>query len=225
MYEINDLTKRPPDRLVQELSRFGVAVIADSMGRYGAMKPYIRPIVRGLRLAGPAFTVQTYRSDNLMLHVALEMASPGDILVTDCGEVENSGLWGGLMTTMALIREIGGLVIDGAIRDSAELIEKNFPVFSKSISPLGGFKENPGSVNIPISCGGLCVCPGDIVIGDDDGVAVVPLEKAEEILAACKATLEKERQIEKAMSEGESLFNLLKLDGKLENLGLKIPKI
>lgn len=223
MYTINRLKARPPKELVKELSEFGVALIADSMGRYGAMKPYIRPVARGMKLAGPAFTVQTYRSDNLMLHAALELAEEGDVLVVDAGEVTNAGLWGGLMTTMALKKKLGGIITDGAIRDSQEIIESGFPVFSKSISPLGGFKEAPGSVNISISCGGVAVNPGDIVIGDDDGVVVIPMDKAAEVLELCKTTAAKEAAIIKGMNEGKTLFELFNLNKKLEILNMKLP--
>lgn len=224
MYEINKLVDRPSKDIINKLSEFGVAVIADSMGRYGAMEHYIRPVARGIRMSGPALTVQTYRSDNLLLHVGLHLAEEGDILVVNAGEVTNAGLWGGLMTTMALHKKLGGIVTDGAIRDSEEIIEKNFPAFSKSICPLGGFKDEPGSVNVPISCGGVVVNPGDIIIGDDDGIAVIPKEKAAEVLELCKNTLDKEQRIEKAMGEGKTLFELLGLYEKLDKLGMKLPK-
>jgi 4-hydroxy-4-methyl-2-oxoglutarate aldolase len=223
MYKINGLKERPSKEIIKELSAFGTAMIADSMGRYGAMKPYIRPVVGKTKLAGPAFTVQTYRSDNLMLHVALELAEEGDVLVVDAGEVINAGLWGGLMTTMALKKKLGGVVTDGAIRDSQEIIESGLPVFSKSISPLGGFKESPGSVNIQISCGGVVVNPGDIIIGDDDGVAVIPINKATEVLELCKKTDARETLFRKGMNEGKSLFELLNLKKKLENINIKLP--
>lgn len=224
MYVINGLEKRVSNNLIDKFSKFGVAMIADSMGRYGAMKPYIRPLERGMRIAGSALTVQTYRSDNLMLHIGLEIAEEGDVLVVDSGEIENAGLWGGLMTKMALFKKLGGIVTDGAVRDSQEIIESGFPVFSKSISPLGGFKESPGSVNVAISCGGVVVNPGDIIIGDDDGVAVIPYEKAEYVLEQCKKTEEKEAMIVEGMKAGKTLFELLNLPGKLKNIGMKLPE-
>jgi len=223
MYEINKLVDRPSKDIISQLSKFGVAMIADSMGRYGAMKPYIRPVASGMRIAGPAFTVQTYRSDNLMIHIALELAQEGDILIVDSGEVTNAGLWGELMTTMALKKKLGGIVTDGAIRDSEEIIGSKFPVFSKSISPLGGFKESLGSVNVPISCGGVVVDPGDIIIGDDDGVAVIPKNKAEEILKTCEETLKKEQLVIEGIENGRTLFELLGLPEKLQKLNIKLP--
>lgn len=224
MKNICSLKNRPAPWLVQALSQYGTAMIADSMGRYGAMMPYIRPLHRGTRIAGPAVTVQTYRSDNLMLHVGLELAEAGDILVANTGEVENAGLWGDLMTRMALQKRLGGLVTDGAVRDSEQLCQSGFGVFSKSICPMGGFKQSAGSVNGSISCGGAAVNPGDIIIGDDDGVVVVPLERAEEVLAVCKRTEAKEAAIICGMEEGKSLFELLDLLQVLESLGLELPK-
>jgi 4-hydroxy-4-methyl-2-oxoglutarate aldolase len=177
-----------------------------------------------MRLAGPALTVQTYRADNLMLHVALELANPGDILVVDACGFPDTGLWGDLMTQMAKKKEIGGIVIDGGVRDSQAIIESGFPVFARAISPMGGFKVSPGSVNIPIACAGISVNPGDVVVGDADGVVIVPRDSARAILAAARKTAEKEYEIAKRIQEGEQLFNILKLDDNLERLGLSLPK-
>lgn len=224
MYTINKSNRKASQELIDEFSKFGVALIADSMGRYGAMKPYIKPIAYGRKMKGRAVTVQTYRSDNLMLHVALGMAQEGDVLVVDAGEVTNAGLWGDLMTQMACIKKIGGIVTDGAVRDREELIESGLPVYCKSISPLGGFKSVGGSVNTEISCGGVVVSPGDIIIGDDDGVAVIPLEEAGEILEACKKNQAKEDEISEKMKQGITLFELLGLQEQINKLGLVIPE-
>lgn len=223
MRKINILKNRPAPQLVEELSQYGTAMIADSMGRYGAMMPYIRPLHRGTRIAGPAVTVQTYRSDNLMLHVGLEIAEAGDVLVANAGEVENAGLWGDLMTHMALGKHLGGLVTDGAVRDSEQLCRSGFGIYAKSICPMGGFKQSVGAVNIPISCGGVAVNPGDIIIGDDDGIVVVPLERAKEVLAVCEKTVLKEASIIRGMEEGKTLFELLELPRVLLELGLELP--
>lgn len=222
MYQLNPLSLRPDPALLKAFSAFGVAQIADSMGRYGAMRPEIRPLACGTRLCGPALTVQTFRCDNLMLHAALEMAQAGDVLVCDAGAAPGGG-WGGLMTAMAQKKGLGGIVTDGAVRDSAELFQSGFPVYSALISPLGTFKESPGSVNVPISCGGVVVRPGDIIVGDDDGIAVVPLSRAVEILEKCRATLKKEQEILAGIQSGKSLFSLLDLREKLAALGLEVP--
>lgn len=223
MNNIFRLEDRPDSELVEALSKFGTAMIADSMGRYGAMLSYIRPLHRGTHIAGPAVTVQTYRSDNLMLHVGLELAEVGDVLVVNAGEVENAGIWGDLMTRMALKKKLGGLILDGAVRDTEQLCESGFGVFSKSISPMGGFKQSAGSVNMPIACGGMTVNPGDIVIGDDDGVVVIAKDRARDVLAACEKTEEKEAAIIRGMEQGKTLFELLDLPKAMAALGLELP--
>jgi len=223
MNAIRRLEKRPDPALVRELAGFGVAMIADSMGRFGAMKPYIKPLAPGQRMAGPALTVQAYRSDNLMIHVALELAEAGDVLVVDAGGVENAGGWGGLMGTMAKIKGLGGIVTDGAVRDREELAELGVPVYSRSVSPLGCFKNDLGSVGVRIACGGVPVGPGDVVVGDGDGVAVVPLGQAEAVLEACRKTQAKEDAIRAGMAEGRTLFSLLGLDKQLAAMGVELP--
>ncbi len=173
-----------------------------------------------MRLCGPALTVQTYRADNLAIHVALDMARPGDVLVIDAGGITDTGLWGGIMNHMAQLKKLGGTILDGGVRDSQELAGSGFPVFSRAVSPQGGFKASPGSINIPISCGGVPVLPGDLVAGDADGVVVVPSAKTEEILKKTLAVVEKEKELRKRMDNGEILFSLLKLDGIPEKLGM-----
>jgi 4-hydroxy-4-methyl-2-oxoglutarate aldolase len=223
MAQILALKKRPDPALIKEFSTFGVALITDAMDRYGAMLG-ILPVVRGMKIAGPAITVQTYRADNLMVHVGLHLAQAGDILVVDAGGITNTGVWGGHMTDMALIKKLGGIVVDGAIRDSAEMITKGFSAFCKTVSPMGGHKDDPGSVNIAIGCGNVVVNAGDIIIGDDDGVAVIPQDRIDEVMARCRKIKENEIKQEKAMSEGKELFDLIGLPKQLEALGLKLPE-
>lgn len=222
MYQILPLNKRPDPALIKEFTTFGTALITDAMGRYGAMNA-ILPIGRGMPLAGPAITVQTYRSDNLMVHVGLELAQAGDILVVDAGSVTNTGVWGGHMTDMAIIKKLGGIVVDGAIRDSAEMITKGFPAYCKNVCPMGGHKDDPGSVNVPIACGNVTVRPGDIIIGDDDGVAVIPGDKVDEVMATCRRIKAKEVETEKALEAGKTLFELIGMPKQLEALGLRLP--
>lgn len=223
MSEILALKKRPDPRLVKEFQTFGTALISDAMGRYGAMRG-ILPLVRGMKIGGPAVTVQTYRCDNLMVHVGLELAQEGDILVVDAGGIDYTGVWGGHMTDMAIAKKLGGIVVDGAVRDSAEMIEKGFPAFSVGICPLGGHKDDPGSVNVGISCGNVRVNPGDVIIGDDDGVVVIPQEKVDTVMAACRRIKEKEIVTEKAMAEGKKLYDLIGMPKQLEAIGLKLPE-
>ena len=223
MSEIRALKTRPDPKVIDEFGTFGTALISDAMGRYGAMRG-ILPLTRGMKVGGPALTIQTYRCDNLMVHVGLQMAEEGDVLVVDAGGIDYTGVWGGHMTDMALIKKLGGIVVDGAVRDSTEMIEKGFPAFSKGVCPLGGHKDDPGSVGVGIACGNVRVNPGDIVIGDDDGVVVIPQEEIDVILDKCRKIKAKEVVTEKAMLEGKTLYDLIGMPKQLEALGLKLPE-
>lgn len=177
-----------------------------------------------MRICGPALTVQTYRADNLVIHVALNLARPGDVLVIDAGGICDTGLWGGLMNQMARQKKLGGIVLDGGVRDCQELVASNFPVFARAISPQGGFKASPGSVNVPISCGNVPVLPGDLIVGDADGVVVIPFEKMEEILGKSLDVVRKEKELRERMENGETLYDLLNLSGIPENLGMIVSR-
>lgn len=215
---------RPDPEVIKGLGEFSVSLISDTLGRYGCLYSVIKPLSSAMRLAGPALTVQTYRADNLMLHVAIELANPGDILVVDACGFPDTALWGDLMTQMAKKKGIGGIVVDGGVRDNQAIIESGFPVFARAISPMAGFKASPGSVNVPIACAGVSVNPGDVVVGDADGVVIVPRDSARAVLAAARKTAEKEYEIAKRIQEGETLFEIFKLDENLERLGLSLPK-
>lgn len=211
MFVINPCCDPVPSDILEGFRGIGVANIGDARGRFGCMSFKMKPVTPNMRLLGSALTVQTYRADNLTLHVALNMARPGDVLVVDAGSIPDTGLWGGLMTRMAMQKKLGGIVLDGAIRDWQDLAALGFPVFSSAVSPQGGFKVSPGSINIPVSCGGVSVAPGDLVAGDADGVVVVPASRAGEILTKARAVQKKEEELEKRIMNGEALFDLLKL--------------
>lgn len=169
---------RPQRAHVEALARFSVALIGDGLGRRAIMDAGIKPLAPTMRLAGPAVTVEVHAGDNLMIHAALKLASAGDVLVINGRGDLSHGIWGGLVTTMALRLGLAGVVVDGAVRDSDELVASGFPVFSRGINPTGGTKDGLGQVNMPISCGGVPVMPGDVVIGDADGIVVVPAPEA-----------------------------------------------
>ncbi|MDR3332331.1 MAG: 4-carboxy-4-hydroxy-2-oxoadipate aldolase/oxaloacetate decarboxylase [Synergistaceae bacterium] len=221
MYRVNGRVSIVPGDVMERLGALSVPVIGDAMGRYGCMNYQIKPLSDAFKVAGPALTVQTYRADNLMIHAALEMAHEGDILVVDACGFCDTGLWGSLMTRMAIARKLGGIVLDGAARDKLEVIELGFPVFCRGVSPMGGFKDSPGSVNVPVSCGGVPVSPGDVIVGDADGVVVVPSGRALEIAESARRTSDKEISFQKGIAEGKSLFDLLNLGESLEKLGIK----
>ena len=221
MFVVNPCCDVIPKEIIESYRNIPVANIGDARGRFGCMSWMIKPMNPDMRLCGPALTVQTYRADNLAIHVALEMARPGDVLVIDAGGIYDTGLWGGLMNQMARQKKLGGVILDGGVRDCQELAASPLPVFARSVSPQGGFKASPGSVNVPVSCGNVPVLPGDLVVGDADGIVVIPSGKAEEILEKSRAVVNKEREIRERIEKGETLYNLLKLDGVPESVGMK----
>ncbi len=186
-----------PPRTARELvKRFRGAAspnLADVMGRFHFMDPGIQPRT-GLPLSGVAVTVNSRPGDNLMVHKALEMAEPGDIIVVNTNGNTTSAVFGELMCRTAVAAKLGGIVIDGAIRDVEGMAELGFPAFSRSVTPGGGDKDGPGEINVPIACGNTVVMPGDVVVGDSDGVVVVPRLDAAEVLEAVEALVEREKK-------------------------------
>jgi regulator of RNase E activity RraA len=163
------------------------------MGRFNFMDPAIASRT-GLALHGLAVTIRCRPGDNLMVHKALEIALPGDVLVVDtCGNTGNA-VFGELMGRVVVARKLGGIVVDGAIRDVAGLRTLGLPAFSRTVSPGACDKDGPGEINLPVSCGGVAVMPGDVIVGDADGVAVVPQAVAEEVWEGVKALVERERK-------------------------------
>ncbi len=181
----------PPETLTRWES-IPPAIVSDCMNREQVMAGAIKPVQEGTRLAGQARTVACMVGDNSALHVALSVVEPGQVLVVDAGGYGDTALWGGLMTRTALERGIGGLVIDGAVRDVAEIREFGFNVFARAIVPAGPHKGFGGTIDGAISCGGCPVRPGDLIIGDDDGVCVVPLERQAGLLEAAAAKIASE---------------------------------
>jgi len=189
---ILDIPKRPDPKLVAEFARMVTPHLSDSMERLYAGGPQLRPMYKGPTLAGPAFTVKTAPGDNLLVHKALDTARPGDVIVVDAGGFADHAIIGELMAARAKQRGIAGLVIWGAIRDSAELGAGSYPVFACAVTHRGPYKNGPGEINVPVTMGGMPVSPGDIIVGDADGLIAVPQEMAEKVLASAKAILEKE---------------------------------
>jgi regulator of RNase E activity RraA len=175
------------------------------MNRAQAMSAAIKPVRPGTRLTGQARTVACMVGDNSAIHAAVRLLEPGDVVVIDGGGYRDTALWGGLLTQSALARGAAGVVVDGAVRDVAELRTNGFPCFAAAMVPAGPHKGFGGTIDGVISCAGCTVVPGDIVLGDDDGVAVVPLSQAEAILASCRAKLAQEEQALARLRAGESL--------------------
>jgi RraA family protein len=197
-FRILPIAKRPDKKLLAELAKMVTPHLSDSMERLYAGGAQLRPMHDGTKLCGPAFTVRTSPGDNLLVHKAIDIAEPGDVIVVDAGGVNDNAIIGELMSARAEQRGVGGMVIWGAIRDSAELRQGSFPVYAAGVTHRGPYKNGPGEINVAISIGGMTVNPGDVIVGDSDGLVAIPQDQAEAILASAKAILAKE---EKSMKE------------------------
>jgi 4-hydroxy-4-methyl-2-oxoglutarate aldolase len=212
--------ERPPKELIDQFRRIGSATIHEASGKKGAVDFSIKPITRGVRICGPAFTVQCHPLDNLMLHKALEKAQPGDVLVATVGGHYEGGYFGGLMATSAVARNLGGLAIDGCIRDSEEIIRMGFPIFCRGFSIRGTTKQVLGLINHPVLFGGVLVNPGDLIVGDDDGMVVVSRDECKAVLDKSLQRVEAEKRKSAQLKAGTSSVELNKLNKVFEWLGL-----
>jgi regulator of RNase E activity RraA len=199
---VHTRVERPPRHLVEPFREFATCNVCDALGRFGAMHYTIKPVVPGWRVAGPAITVRTRPCDNLVIYKALELAQPGDVLVITNHEYETNATWGDLTSMIGKARGLAGMVTDGLVRDIAGLREVGLPVFARGLTPNSPLKDGPGEVNVPVSCGGVIVNPGDIIVGDEDGVVVVPREDAELVIARTRAIVAKEEKTVKEIQSG-----------------------
>lgn len=205
--------------LLAQIGQYDAATLHEAMGRQGAMDCSIKPIQPGMKICGRALTVKTHLGDNLMLHRVLEMAGPGDVIVADTGMCTEAASWGDLMSAQAMVNGVAGLILNGSIRDLAQIREMGFPVFGAGVSMKGLMKDSMGTVNHPICCGGVTVRPGDILVADDDGVVVIPLEQAQEALEGARQRQEREEEMLARIRSGERMYDMMGFERIFKQLG------
>lgn len=193
-----------PKKQVEAFAKLPVANVSDSMSRMMAAGPRLRPMHASGGMAGVALTVLSRPGDNLMLHKAIDMAVPGDVIVVDAGGDLTNALMGELMLAYAVKKGVAGFVLNGAIRDVNAFVETNLPTFAAGVTHRGPYKDGPGEINVPISLDGMVIAPGDIVIGDADGVLAIPQADAEEVLRKTEAKQDAETRQMKAIAEGKN---------------------
>ena len=220
-FRILNRTEVAPKALVEAFAKLPVANVSDSMSRMTAAGARIRPMHGSGGMAGVALTVKARPGDNLMLHKALDMAQAGDVIVVDAGGDTTNALFGEMMLAYAIKRGVAGLVFNGAIRDADAIREINHPVFAAGVTHRGPYKDGPGEINVPVSIDGMVVHPGDIVIGDGDGVLCIGIAEAEEVLGKAQAKLDAETRQLQAIAEGTNDRSWV--DAALKKLGCAFP--
>jgi regulator of RNase E activity RraA len=212
--EINRVKKE----IIKEFKKLPTTIISDAMNRTNVMKALIKPLIENIHIAGSAITVKCIVGDNIMTHQALYLAKPGDVLVIDARGYVDTSIWGGIQTEVAKKLGIAGVVIDGSIRDVLTVRRLKYPIFCCGVVSAGPHKGFGDSINVPIQCGGVPVNPGDIVVGDDDGVVVVPRKNAEEVLKRARERLKMEKEWMKKINKGETTLKAIGLDKKIEQM-------
>jgi 4-hydroxy-4-methyl-2-oxoglutarate aldolase len=207
--------------IVRALDDLGVATVHEAQGRSGLMRPYMRPIYPSAKVGGSAITISCQAGDNLMIHAAMELCQPGDVLVVTTTSESTDGMFGELLAVSARAHGVVGLVIEAGVRDVADLTAMNFPVWAKAIHAQGTVKATAGSINVPVACAGAMVQPGDVMVGDVDGIVVVPRQQAAEVARLGAERLAKERKTRERLRSGELGLDFYGLRAKLTELGVR----
>ncbi len=200
---VHTRVERPAPHLVAPFKEFVTCNVGDVLGRFAAMHYAIKPLVPGWKVVGTAITVRSRPCDNLLIYKAIELSQPGDVIVIANYEYDTNATWGDLTSAMAKAKGVAGMVTDGLARDIAGLRQVGLPVFARGLTPNSPQKDGPGEINVPVSCGGVIVNPGDIILGDEDGVVVVPKADAELVIERTRALMAKEEKTVKDIQSGK----------------------
>lgn len=209
---------RPEPELIERLRGYETPPLADGLNKFNVIDPRIKPVSDSLKIAGPALTVRVRPGDNLMVHKAISMIKEGDVLVIDTCGCMNYTVLGDLMVSAAVYKKTGGIVVDGGVRDIEELRKKGYPVFAKYFTPAVGDKDGPGEINYPICCGGVPVLPGDLIVGDINGVVVIPPDQLEGILEGAEKKLAYEKKRAEEILQGN--IEKMDIEEKLRKAGV-----
>ena len=200
--------------LITQLGQFSAATVHEALGKYGNLPSAIKPISSTMKVCGPAYTVKTMPRDNILLHRAYAYAKPGDVIIANCSGFYEAGYWGDLMSLGAKTKGINGLVIDGCVRDANDIETMGFPVFSRGLCILGTSNHGDGFLNEPIVIGDVLINPGDIIIGDRDGVVVVPQNRITEAIEKSAAREAKEENVRRQLREGKTSIQIYGWDNQ-----------
>ncbi len=208
MADVEEKGQSPDPAIIQRAAQFSAATLSEALGKGGTLPSSIKPISAGMKVCGAAITVSSPRADNLTLHQAIYLARPGDVMVVEVSGFDEAGYWGDIMTHAALERRLAGLVIDGCVRDADDVERAGFSVFARGLCVRSTSKHGGGFINRPIKIGEVTIAPGDIVVGDRDGVVVIPQLEVDRVIAAAEQREQCEQQIRKELAAGKTTLEI-----------------